>query len=70
MVRELHRPASKSFSMCLQSHREGGRDGPVLQFSGLDNDVYYLLTPDGSGYLDYTGCGKHLELATTRWCVP
>ena len=62
MVRELHRAGIEVILDVVFNHTgEGGRDGPVYSFRGLDNDIYYLLTPDGSGYLDYTGCGNTLN---------
>ena len=62
MVRELHREGIEVILDVVFNHTgEGGRGGPVSSFRGLDNDVYYLLTPDGSGYLDYTGCGNTLN---------
>jgi isoamylase len=62
MVRELHRAGIEVILDVVFNHTgEAGRDGPVYSFRGLDNAIYYLLTPDGSGYLDYTGCGNTLN---------
>ena len=62
MVRELHRAGIEVILDVVFNHTgEGGREGPLYSFRGLDNDVYYLLTPDGSSYLDYTGCGNTLN---------
>ena len=27
---------------------EGNEDGPFFSFKGIDNNVYYMLTPDGN----------------------
>ena len=62
MVRELHRAGIEVILDVVFNHTgEGGRDGPTYSFRGLDNAIYYLLTPDGSDYLDYTGCGNTLN---------
>jgi len=38
---------------------EGGADGPVINFKGLANDVFYHLDPaDRRRYRDFTGCGN------------
>ncbi|BDG01463.1 glycogen debranching enzyme [Anaeromyxobacter oryzae] len=38
---------------------EGGRDGPTINFRGLENEVFYHLDPaDRRRYRDYTGCGN------------
>jgi glycogen operon protein len=38
---------------------EGGRDGPVINFKGLANEVFYHLDgADRRRYRDYTGCGN------------
>jgi glycogen operon protein len=38
---------------------EGGADGPVINFKGLGNDIFYHLDPrDRRKYRDFTGCGN------------
>ena len=38
---------------------EGGATGPVINFKGLGNDVFYHLDPaDRRRYRDFTGCGN------------
>jgi isoamylase len=38
---------------------EGGTDGPIMNFKGLANDVFYHLdAADRRRYRDYTGCGN------------
>ena len=39
---------------------EGNDDGPCFSFKGIDNDVYYILTPDGH-YYNFSGCGNALN---------
>ena len=41
---------------------EGGAAGPVINFKGLANDVFYILDPaDRRRYYDYSGCGNTLN---------
>ncbi len=39
---------------------EGNEQGPVFSFKGIDNNVYYMLTPDGY-YYNFSGCGNTLN---------
>lgn len=39
---------------------EGNECGPVISFKGFDNQVYYMLTPDGY-YYNFSGCGNTLN---------
>ncbi|MDO5415579.1 MAG: alpha-amylase family glycosyl hydrolase [Lachnospiraceae bacterium] len=39
---------------------EGNENGPVFCFKGLDNKVYYMLTPEGN-YYNFSGCGNTLN---------
>ncbi len=39
---------------------EGNEDGPCFSFKGIDNNVYYILTPDGK-YYNFSGCGNVLN---------
>ncbi len=36
---------------------EGGEGGPVISFKGLDNNLFYMLTPDAK-YYNFSGCGN------------
>ena len=36
---------------------EGNEFGPCFSFKGIDNNVYYMLTPDGY-YYNFSGCGN------------
>ena len=41
---------------------EGGADGPVINFKGLANDMFYLLDPaDRRRYSDFSGCGNTIN---------
>ncbi len=39
---------------------EGNEKGPFFSFKGFDNNIYYLLTPDGH-YYNFSGCGNTLN---------
>ncbi len=39
---------------------EGNEDGPIFSFKGMDNNIYYMLTPDGH-YYNFSGCGNTLN---------
>jgi isoamylase len=60
MVRALHAAGLEVILDVVYNHTaEGGPDGPVLSFRGIDNGSYYRLAPDDPGrYADYTGCGN------------
>ena len=34
--------------------------GPFFSFKGFDNNIYYLLTPEGY-YYNFSGCGNTLN---------
>lgn len=39
---------------------EGNECGPFFSFKGFDNNIYYMLTPDGK-YYNFSGCGNALN---------
>ena len=39
---------------------EGNEMGPFFSFKGFDNNIYYLLTPQGH-YYNFSGCGNTLN---------
>ncbi len=39
---------------------EGNEYGPFFSFKGLDNNIYYMLTPDGT-YYNFSGVGNTLN---------
>lgn len=39
---------------------EGDENGHIFSFKGIDNNVYYMLAPDGK-YYNYSGCGNTLN---------
>ena len=39
---------------------EGNEQGPMISYRGVDNDTYYMLTPEGY-YYNFSGCGNTLN---------
>lgn len=39
---------------------EGNEQGPCFSFKGFDNNIYYMLTPEGY-YYNFSGCGNAMN---------
>jgi isoamylase len=62
MVKALHKAGIEVILDVVFNHTaEGGSDGPLLSFRGLDNSIYYLLDPVNREYLNFSGCGNTLN---------
>jgi glycogen operon protein len=63
MVRAMHKAGIEVILDVVYNHTaEGGPQGPLLEFRGIDNGSYYrLLEGDPSVYVDYTGCGNTFD---------
>ena len=62
LVRELHKHRIEVILDVVFNHtREGNHYGPTISFKGLDNQIYYMLTPQPQFYNDFTGCGNTLN---------
>jgi glycogen operon protein len=62
MVKALHSAGIEVILDVVFNHTcEGNERGPVLSFKGLENRVYYMTTPDGRHYKNYSGCGNTLN---------
>ena len=60
MVDAIHAVGMEVVLDVVYNHTaEGGADGPVYSFKGLDNSTYYLMK--NGGYADYAGCGNTLN---------
>ena len=60
-IRRLHENGIQVILDVVFNHTaEGGADGPVISYKGIDNRTYYLLTPDG-GYINFSGCGNTMN---------
>jgi glycogen operon protein len=58
MVRAFHQAGLEVFLDVVFNHTGEGDDrGHTYSFRGLDNELYYLLGPDGR-YLNFSGCGN------------
>jgi glycogen operon protein len=64
MVRALHAAKIEVILDVVYNHTaEGNQMGPTLTFRGVDNAVYYRLSPeDPRYYMDFTGCGNTLNM--------
>jgi isoamylase len=61
MVKAFHAAGIEVWLDVVFNHTgEGDERGRTYSFRGLDNSLYYLLTPDGR-YLNFTGCGNTLN---------
>jgi isoamylase len=68
MVKALHSANIEVILDVVYNHTaEGNQMGPTLSFRGIDNSVYYRLTPnDPRYYMDYTGTGNTLNVRHPR----
>lgn len=64
MVKALHSAGIEVILDVVYNHTaEGNQFGPTLSFRGIDNPVYYRLTPENQRYyMDYTGTGNTLNM--------
>jgi glycogen operon protein len=61
MVKAFHNAGIEIWLDVVFNHTGEGDDrGRTFSFRGLDNSLYYLLTPDGR-YLNFSGCGNTLN---------
>ncbi len=61
LIKTLHENGIECFLDVVFNHTAEGDDrGPSFSFKGFDNNVYYMLTPDGY-YYNFSGCGNTLN---------
>lgn len=61
LIKTLHGNGIECFLDVVFNHTAEGDDrGPSFSFKGFDNNVYYMLTPDGY-YYNFSGCGNTLN---------
>ncbi len=61
LIKELHSNGIEVFLDVVFNHTaEGNELGPCFSFKGIDNNIYYTLTPDGH-YYNFSGCGNTLN---------
>ena len=61
LIKKLHENGLEIYLDVVFNHTaEGNENGPVISYKGLDNQIYYILTPDGY-YYNFSGCGNTLN---------
>lgn len=59
MIKTLHKAGIEVILDIVFNHTaEGGLNGPISSFKGIDNTIYYLLDPWTKAYLNFSGCGN------------
>lgn len=61
LIKELNENGIEVILDVVFNHTaEGNELGPYISFKGFDNNIYYMLTPDGK-YYNFSGCGNTLN---------
>lgn len=61
LIAEFHKNHIEVILDVVFNHTaEGNEKGPYISFKGFDNQIYYLLTPEGY-YYNFSGCGNTLN---------
>ena len=61
LIKDLHDNGIEVILDVVFNHTaEGNEFGPCFSFKGFDNNIYYMLTPDGH-YYNCSGCGNTLN---------
>ena len=61
LVKQLHKEGIEVILDVVFNHTaEGNERGPYISFKGLDNKIYYMLTPEGY-YFNFSGTGNTLN---------
>ncbi len=61
LVKELNRHNIEVYLDVVFNHTaEGNEHGPFFSFKGFDNNIYYMLTPEGY-YYNFSGCGNTMN---------
>ena len=61
LIKELHDQNIEVILDVVFNHTaEGNEFGPSFSFKGFDNQIYYMLTPDGH-YYNFSGCGNTIN---------
>ena len=58
LIKELHENGIEVILDVVFNHTaEGNEKGPTISFKGIDNSIYYILTPEGY-YYNFSGTGN------------
>lgn len=58
LIKALHANGIEVILDVVFNHTaEGNEKGPIISFKGIDNSIYYILTPDGY-YYNFSGTGN------------
>jgi isoamylase len=61
LVKELHRNGIEVILDVVFNHTaEGNEHGHYISYRGIDNQTYYMLSPEGY-YMNFSGCGNTLN---------
>lgn len=61
LIKALHENGMEVILDVVFNHTaEGNENGPFISFKGFDNNIYYMLTPDGN-YYNFSGCGNTMN---------
>ena len=61
LIKELHKNGIAVILDVVFNHTaEGNEKGPTISYRGIDNKVYYMLTPEGY-YFNFSGTGNTLN---------
>ena len=61
LIRALHENGIECILDVVFNHTaEGNEMGKCFSFKGFDNNIYYMLTPEGN-YYNFSGCGNTLN---------
>ena len=61
LIKALHENGIEVILDVVFNHTaEGNEKGRTFSFKGIDNNIYYLLTPNGN-YYNFSGCGTTLN---------
>jgi glycogen operon protein len=61
LIKELHKHGIEVWLDVVFNHTaEGDHRGPTISFKGIDNNTYYMLTPEGY-YYNFSGTGNTLN---------